>query len=85
MWSSVLFHVGLIVLFFGHLFELFTPIWLLDARIEHRRQPARGEAQRRPEREIRREKRLMEPRRHRQFLLFGGQRRIGASDSRISA
>ncbi len=31
MWSSVLFHVGLIVLFFGHLFGLFTPIWLLDA------------------------------------------------------
>jgi nitrate reductase gamma subunit len=31
MWGSVLFHVGIIVLFFGHLIGLFTPIWLLDA------------------------------------------------------
>lgn len=31
MWGSVLFHVGIIILFFGHLIGLFTPIWLLDA------------------------------------------------------
>jgi len=31
MWGSVLFHVGMIVLFFGHLIGLFTPIWVLDA------------------------------------------------------
>ncbi len=31
IWGSVLFHVGIIVLFFGHLIGLFTPIWLLDA------------------------------------------------------
>ncbi|MEF2553316.1 respiratory nitrate reductase subunit gamma [Aurantimonas sp. A2-1-M11] len=31
MWGSVLFHVGIIVLFFGHLIGLFTPIWVLDA------------------------------------------------------
>lgn len=31
MWGSVLFHVGIIVLFFGHLVGLFTPVWLLDA------------------------------------------------------
>ena len=31
MWGSVLFHIGIIVLFFGHLIGLFTPIWLLDA------------------------------------------------------
>lgn len=31
MWGSVLFHVGIIVLFFGHLIGLFTPIWILDA------------------------------------------------------
>lgn len=31
MWGSVLFHVGIIVLFFGHLIGLFTPVWLLDA------------------------------------------------------
>ena len=30
MWGSVLFHVGIIVLFFGHLIGLFTPIWVLD-------------------------------------------------------
>ncbi|MEI4263699.1 respiratory nitrate reductase subunit gamma [Roseovarius sp. D0-M9] len=30
MWGSVLFHVGIIVLFFGHLIGLFTPIWILD-------------------------------------------------------
>jgi nitrate reductase gamma subunit len=30
MWGSVLFHVGIIVLFFGHLVGLFTPIWVLD-------------------------------------------------------
>jgi nitrate reductase gamma subunit len=31
MWGSVLFHVGVIVLFFGHLIGLFTPVWVLDA------------------------------------------------------
>ena len=31
MWGSVLFHVGIITLFFGHLIGLFTPIWVLDA------------------------------------------------------
>ncbi|HMO08943.1 MAG TPA: respiratory nitrate reductase subunit gamma [Paracoccaceae bacterium] len=31
IWGSVLFHVGIIVLFFGHLIGLFTPVWLLDA------------------------------------------------------
>ncbi|WP_114966942.1 respiratory nitrate reductase subunit gamma [Alkalilacustris brevis] len=30
MWGSVLFHVGIIVLFFGHLIGLFTPVWVLD-------------------------------------------------------
>ncbi len=30
MWGSVLFHVGIIVLFFGHLIGLFTPVWILD-------------------------------------------------------
>ncbi|MDP2086788.1 MAG: respiratory nitrate reductase subunit gamma [Gemmobacter sp.] len=30
MWGSVLFHGGIIVLFFGHLIGLFTPVWLLD-------------------------------------------------------
>ena len=31
VWGSILFHVGIILLFFGHLIGLFTPIWLLDA------------------------------------------------------
>lgn len=31
MWGSVLFHVGIIVLFGGHLIGLFTPVWVLDA------------------------------------------------------
>lgn len=31
MWGSVLFHVGILVLFGGHLIGLFTPIWVLDA------------------------------------------------------
>ncbi|MGS4945263.1 respiratory nitrate reductase subunit gamma [Meridianimarinicoccus sp. RP-17] len=30
MWGSVLFHGGIIVLFFGHLIGLFTPVWVLD-------------------------------------------------------
>mgnify|MGYP005815789279 CR=1 FL=1 len=30
MWGSVLFHVGIITLFFGHLVGLFTPVWVLD-------------------------------------------------------
>lgn len=31
MWGSVLFHVGVIVIFFGHLVGLLTPIWVFDA------------------------------------------------------
>jgi nitrate reductase gamma subunit len=30
IWGSILFHVGIIVLFFGHLIGLFTPVWVLD-------------------------------------------------------
>ncbi|SEW31199.1 nitrate reductase gamma subunit [Cognatiyoonia koreensis] len=30
-WGSVLFHVGIITVFGGHLIGLFTPVWLLDA------------------------------------------------------
>ncbi|KPP91381.1 MAG: nitrate reductase gamma subunit NarI [Rhodobacteraceae bacterium HLUCCA08] len=29
--GSVLFHVGVLVIFFGHLFGLLTPIWVFDA------------------------------------------------------
>ncbi|MEH0070081.1 respiratory nitrate reductase subunit gamma [Pannonibacter sp. Pt2-lr] len=29
--GSVLFHVGVLVIFFGHLFGLLTPIWIFDA------------------------------------------------------
>jgi len=31
MWGSILFHVGILTVFFGHLFGLFTPVWVLDA------------------------------------------------------
>lgn len=31
MWGSVLFHVGVLVVFFGHLVGLLTPIWVFDA------------------------------------------------------
>ena len=31
MWGSVLFHVGILIIFFGHLGGLLTPIWLFDA------------------------------------------------------
>lgn len=30
MWGSILFHVGIITIFFGHLVGLFTPVWVLD-------------------------------------------------------
>lgn len=30
IWGSILFHVGIITIFFGHLVGLFTPIWVLD-------------------------------------------------------
>jgi len=30
IWGSILFHVGIIVVFFGHLIGLFTPVWVLD-------------------------------------------------------
>tara|TARA_R110002073_G_scaffold48349_3_gene130147 strand:+ start:348 stop:1076 length:729 start_codon:yes stop_codon:yes gene_type:complete len=29
--GSILFHVGIITVFFGHLLGLFTPVWVLDA------------------------------------------------------
>lgn len=29
--GSILFHVGIITVFFGHLIGLFTPVWVLDA------------------------------------------------------
>ena len=31
MWGSNLFHVGVLVIFVGHLFGLLTPIWVFDA------------------------------------------------------
>lgn len=31
IWGSILFHAGIITVFFGHLVGLFTPIWVLDA------------------------------------------------------
>ena len=31
VWGSVLFHVGILTVFFGHLIGLFTPVWVLDA------------------------------------------------------
>ena len=31
IWGSILFHVGILTIFFGHLVGLFTPIWVLDA------------------------------------------------------
>lgn len=31
VWGSILFHVGIIVVFGGHLVGLFTPVWVLDA------------------------------------------------------
>lgn len=31
VWGSILFHVGIITVFGGHLIGLFTPIWILDA------------------------------------------------------
>lgn len=31
IWGSILFHVGIITVFFGHLVGLFTPVWILDA------------------------------------------------------
>ncbi len=31
MWGSILFHVGILTVFFGHLVGLFTPVWVLDA------------------------------------------------------
>lgn len=30
IWGSILFHVGIITIFFGHLVGLFTPVWVLD-------------------------------------------------------
>jgi nitrate reductase gamma subunit len=31
MWGSNLFHVGILIIFFGHFVGLLTPIWLFDA------------------------------------------------------
>lgn len=31
MWGSVLFHLGVLVIFFGHVGGLLTPIWVFDA------------------------------------------------------
>ncbi len=31
IWGSILFHVGILTVFGGHLVGLFTPIWVLDA------------------------------------------------------
>lgn len=31
IWGSILFHAGIITVFFGHLIGLFTPVWVLDA------------------------------------------------------
>jgi nitrate reductase gamma subunit len=31
IWGSVLFHVGVLIVFFGHLVGLLTPIWVFDA------------------------------------------------------
>ncbi|NQW08410.1 MAG: respiratory nitrate reductase subunit gamma [Alphaproteobacteria bacterium] len=31
MWGSVLFHIGVLIVFFGHLVGLLTPIWVFDA------------------------------------------------------
>jgi len=30
VWGSILFHVGILIVFFGHVVGLFTPIWVLD-------------------------------------------------------
>lgn len=30
IWGSILFHVGVLTVFFGHLVGLFTPVWVLD-------------------------------------------------------
>jgi len=31
MWGSNLFHIGVLVIFFGHFFGLLTPIWIFEA------------------------------------------------------
>jgi nitrate reductase gamma subunit len=31
IWGSVLFHIGVLIVFFGHLVGLLTPIWIFDA------------------------------------------------------
>lgn len=31
MWGSVLFHLGVLVVFFGHVFGLLVPIWVFDS------------------------------------------------------
>ena len=30
IWGSILFHAGILTVFFGHLIGLFTPVWVLD-------------------------------------------------------
>ena len=31
MWGSILFHIGILFIFVGHLVGLLTPIWIFDA------------------------------------------------------
>jgi nitrate reductase gamma subunit len=31
IWGSILFHVGILIVFVGHLIGLFTPVWVLDS------------------------------------------------------
>jgi len=36
IWGSVLFHLGVLVVFFGHLFGLLVPIWVFDSlQVKH--------------------------------------------------
>ncbi len=40
--GSVLFHVGVLVIFFGHLVGLLTPIWIFDATGQSATGPSRS-------------------------------------------
>lgn len=31
MWGSVLFHIGVLIIFIGHFFGLLTPVWVIEA------------------------------------------------------
>ena len=53
MWGSNLFHVGILVIFLGHLVGLLTPIWVFDAvGIGARLQAADGDLGRRHRRHL---------------------------------